>query len=238
MAQRNAVTYMNLSVYLYETAAVWFCKFMIFLTPRVNRKESFKPADCTGKFKSLLFHIQLFCPIWCSHAALGITSCPSISINVFVSSLPEQKHELISSQSLQHHWVQVLLTSLRLVTKDLNYTVCSPGFCLLISQSWDRAGVWCHARSLTSLHQLKGKFSNFCFILSSAQDWWTARPQAGFGISDGINYLTACDFVVDTACLDYTLQIYQPICLCLQRMCLTSSSWTDEMKGISFLARC
>lgn len=42
-----------------------------------------------------------------------------------------------------------------------------------------------------------------------------------FGISEGISLLTAWDFVVDIACLDYRLRISQPICLCLQRMCLT-----------------
>ncbi len=39
---------------------------------------------------------------------------------------------------------------------------------------------------------------------------------------------------MDVACLDYRLWICQPICLCLQRMCLTWFVWTDEMKGISF----
>lgn len=55
-----------------------------------------------------------------------------------------------------------------------------------------------------------------------------------FGISDGINYLTARDFAVAIACLDYRLRICQHIYLCLQRTCLTWSLWTDEMKGISF----
>lgn len=84
-------------------------------------------------------------------------------------------------------------------------------------------------------------YANICHISGSIQHSWPACPPlwhtglaSEFGISDGINYLTAWDFVVGIACLDYRLWICQHIYLCLQRMCLTWSLWTDEMKGISF----
>lgn len=100
-----------------------------------------------------------------------------------------------------------------------------------------KENLWCS----TEITQNLNHYAILHHISGSIWHTWPACPPpwhtglaAELRISDGINYLTAWDFVVGIACLNYRLWIWQHIYLCLWRMCLTWSLWTDEMKGISF----
>lgn len=164
-------------------------------------------------------------------ALINLNSCSCLEFTQAneATSAPVPPPSSVSSCCWLHSclltaWLRALITlSAKFWLLPINLLFCGK----------ERSG-WCFADQVTChCIFITEQIFGFRFRTAEHRSLWSE-----FRFPDGINLPTTLD-VVDKACFYSMLWTCQPICLNLQRMRLTWSVRTDEMKGIIlFLARC